>query len=305
MQDNRDDFTDKTKELMARRTGWRCSNPFCRVLTCGAGEEADTAMNVGVAAHICAASPGGKRYDPSMTRETRRHISNGIWMCQTCAKLIDSDARRYTVALLRDWKSRAEREAMLELERSRSNTRKTEIPFPERIRELAGAISSCESYESILECLCRLQNEMDLLVDRMEGLRDKVELARRNGDSQWEEIYQTQFGHTLSLFERLSYDAHDMQCQAYHLRNTTEDLTRGAPGPGSAACYAPGMGGSGKTFHCMSPADKIIISQAAVLVGRMYDSWRYAAVLESAVGEFFEARCRHEQMVMAMSMLEW
>lgn len=300
MHGNRDDFSDKTKELMARRTGWRCSNPFCRALTCGAGEAVDTAMNVGVAAHICAASPGGGRYDPTMTRETRRHISNGIWLCQTCAKLIDSDVRRYTVTLLHEWKDRAEKEAMLELERSRSKTRRTENPFPERMRELAGAISSCESYEAVMECLCRLQHEMDLLVDRMEGLRDKIELARSNGDSQWEQIYQTQFGHTLSLFERMSSDSQEMHRQAYYLRIRTKELTQNAPGPGLPEYDAPSMSGSGRAFHNLSPVDQVITTQAAELLDWLCESWRYTAALEKAVDESFEARCRYERMAQAL-----
>jgi hypothetical protein len=38
-------------------------------------------------------------------------MKNGIWLCQNCAKLIDNDERRYTVAALRQWKAVAELEA--------------------------------------------------------------------------------------------------------------------------------------------------------------------------------------------------
>jgi tetratricopeptide (TPR) repeat protein len=65
-------------------------------------------VNVGVAAHITAASPGGPRYDRYLTWAQRAAAPNGIWLCQTCAKLIDSDLPRYTVDVLRQWKDRAE-----------------------------------------------------------------------------------------------------------------------------------------------------------------------------------------------------
>ena len=42
-------------------------------------------------AHICAAAQGGPRYDASMTPEERKSFENGIWLCQSCSKLIDTD----------------------------------------------------------------------------------------------------------------------------------------------------------------------------------------------------------------------
>lgn len=72
-------------------------------------------MNVGVAAHITAASKGGPRYDPTLTRAQRRSADNGIWCCQTCGTLVDADDSKYTVEELREWKARAERRRELEL----------------------------------------------------------------------------------------------------------------------------------------------------------------------------------------------
>jgi len=46
-----------------------------------------------------------------MTSEERRHINNGIWLCASCAKLIDSD-KAFTVEILHMWKLRAEKEAL-------------------------------------------------------------------------------------------------------------------------------------------------------------------------------------------------
>lgn len=113
---NRDDFTLKTIDIMAKRVGYRCSNPNCRKLTCGANEDPQKYSNIGVAAHICAAAPGGMRYDTNMTSVERKDIQNGIWLCQSCSKLIDSDEKRYTVDLLYRWKRLSEEAAILDLE---------------------------------------------------------------------------------------------------------------------------------------------------------------------------------------------
>ena len=116
MASKRDDFKAKTIDIMAKRAGYRCSNPNCRKLTCGANNDPENYSNIGVAAHICAAAPGGKRYDANMTQAERKDIHNGIWLCQSCSKLIDSDDLRYTVDLLHKWKRLSEEATILELE---------------------------------------------------------------------------------------------------------------------------------------------------------------------------------------------
>lgn len=116
MANNRDDFSLATKELLANRVGRKCSNPSCRKLTCGANVASDKITNIGVASHICAASKGGPRYDESMTPEERKSFENGIWLCQSCSKLIDTDTIRYTKEVLIAWKKVAEELAILEVE---------------------------------------------------------------------------------------------------------------------------------------------------------------------------------------------
>jgi hypothetical protein len=76
-------------------------------------------VNVGKAAHITAASPGGARYDATLTREQRRDQSNGIWMCAIHADQIDRDEEHFTVELLRKWKKDAEERAFRELSTGR------------------------------------------------------------------------------------------------------------------------------------------------------------------------------------------
>ncbi len=116
MNKTRDDFSAATKEALAKRVGFHCSNPGCRQLTSGPQTRPTKTINVGVAAHITAAAPGGPRYDASLTVEQRQSIENGMWLCQNCAKLIDSDELRYTVELLRAWKKDAEAAALSEIE---------------------------------------------------------------------------------------------------------------------------------------------------------------------------------------------
>jgi hypothetical protein len=116
----RDDFLAADKEVLAKRVGFRCSNLKCRKLT--AGPQADTlkAVNIGVAAHITAAAPGGPRFESALSAKERASIENGIWLCQSCAKLIDNDPIRFTAAELRQWKLVAEEKTLIEIESSGS-----------------------------------------------------------------------------------------------------------------------------------------------------------------------------------------
>ena len=112
----RDNFATQMLDTLAKRVGVRCSNPSCRKLTTGPRTESHHIVNIGVGAHITAASSGGPRYEPSLTAEQRQSPENGVWLCQNCAKLIDNDPNRYPVEILRDWKTRAEASALAEIE---------------------------------------------------------------------------------------------------------------------------------------------------------------------------------------------
>lgn len=106
-KDKRDNFTATVKNKLAKRVLYVCSNPNCKKITIGPDSE-NGINNIGVAAHICAAAPGGPRYDKNMSEEERKSINNGIWLCQSCAKLIDSDENKYTVQLIKNWKEQTE-----------------------------------------------------------------------------------------------------------------------------------------------------------------------------------------------------
>ena len=114
---SRDEFSPKVKSTLALRVGGRCSNPTCpSPHTSGPQEDPEKATNLGDAADITAASPEGPRYDKNLTPAQRKSIENAIWLCKKCAKLIDNDSQRYTVDVLKSWKSAAEEAARRELE---------------------------------------------------------------------------------------------------------------------------------------------------------------------------------------------
>ncbi|WP_221211943.1 ATP-binding protein [Sphingomonas sp. BK481] len=90
---------------MAQRAGYICSHPLCQQLTIGPSEDRGTKLtNVGEAAHITAASPGGPRYDVKLTKTERQAEANGIWLCRVHAKQVDDNASKETVDELRRWK---------------------------------------------------------------------------------------------------------------------------------------------------------------------------------------------------------
>ena len=119
---SRDNFDPRTKRDLSDRVQGFCSNPNCNAQTKGPHTDDNKVDNVGSASHIHAAAPGAARYDPNQTREERKAITNGIWLCRTCGTLIDNDETRYTADLLRTWKRNAEASARLRLESHSSET---------------------------------------------------------------------------------------------------------------------------------------------------------------------------------------
>jgi hypothetical protein len=111
----RDDFPKQTITEIAKGVGYRCSNPECTRPTIGANAAQDGIITIGVAAHICAASPGGPRYNAAQSREERRAKENGIWLCQNCGRLVDADEQKFTVAVLTKWKRGAQERAFREV----------------------------------------------------------------------------------------------------------------------------------------------------------------------------------------------
>ena len=62
---SRDDFPKRVIDTLAKRVGFRCSNPNCLTpLTSGPHSDPARSVNMGVAAHITAAAPMGPATTP-------------------------------------------------------------------------------------------------------------------------------------------------------------------------------------------------------------------------------------------------
>ncbi len=98
------DFSRAVVEVLGKRAAYYCSNPDCRALTTGPTTNPGKATVVGEAAHICGAREKTARFQPDMTDGARAEITNGIWLCRTCHKLVDDDERRFSAELLFEWR---------------------------------------------------------------------------------------------------------------------------------------------------------------------------------------------------------
>lgn len=147
-----DDFPENVRKTVAARAGHRCSFPFCGQTTSGpAQQHAEKSINSGCAAHITAASPGGARYDETMSSEERKDITNAIWMCRHHGDLIDKENNHYTPEQLKAWKVVAETKAYKELEKSANSPEFTS-------RDIRALEETCKIFT--YEAATRLRNEV-------------------------------------------------------------------------------------------------------------------------------------------------
>lgn len=103
----RDDFSSAVRNALALRAAYRCS--ICDRSTVGPSDQSSMATSsIGTAAHICAAAPGGPRYDADMSSNERSGIDNGIWLCANDGRLIDTDVVTYTAEVLKSFKANHE-----------------------------------------------------------------------------------------------------------------------------------------------------------------------------------------------------
>jgi len=160
------DFTDKIKIRLASRVGWRCCYPMCWRATVGPVlDNDDEVSTLGKAAHIYAAGEKGPRANPHMTHAERAHISNGIWLCDAHADLIDRNPLEFSAKTLLRWKLDAERNAFKVLERLdkfRAPMAETLVAITGRLHFL-GVWSAAEEhlYEFTIEQIIG-EEEMDL-----------------------------------------------------------------------------------------------------------------------------------------------
>jgi len=104
---NRDDFPRRTKDAVAKRAAYYCSNPKCNKLCIGPAEKNIEDVNYyGKIAHITAASEGGPRYDKNLNSLERKSANNAIFLCSNCADMIDkNEGIDYPKEKLHKWKT--------------------------------------------------------------------------------------------------------------------------------------------------------------------------------------------------------
>lgn len=150
---NRDDFTKEVKRILRDRVSGHCSHPDCDAPTvAGKVGDPNKAYSTGRAAHICAAAPGGPRYDINMSPEERSSINNAIWLCAHHANEIDLDEVRFPATLLHEWKDAAEKRVRARINQPQARSRAIESTADEqqgdmtaelkRLRELVETIFS-------------------------------------------------------------------------------------------------------------------------------------------------------------------
>lgn len=83
-----DRFKQAVIVTLAKRAANRCSNPDCGAITSGPSDDRAGSVNVGEAAHIYGAHPGSARYEELMDSVDRSDITNAIWLCGNCHKLV-------------------------------------------------------------------------------------------------------------------------------------------------------------------------------------------------------------------------
>lgn len=123
-------------ETLAKRAANWCSNPECRALTSGPSDAPEKAINIGEAAHIYGAKKGAARYRADMTDASRSEITNGIWLCRNCHKLIDNDPSRFSAEFLFEWRNIHENYVIERIGTTNDNLRlrlaaKEALPFAE------------------------------------------------------------------------------------------------------------------------------------------------------------------------------
>ena len=95
--------TRETCRELFLKSGNLCAFPGCPALV------SDEQGNfTGQICHIQAAEPGGARFNPDMTNEERRHVSNLMLMCYPHHQ-ITNDTQSYSIFVLRDMKAAHER----------------------------------------------------------------------------------------------------------------------------------------------------------------------------------------------------
>ncbi|RYF61488.1 MAG: hypothetical protein EOO27_01825 [Comamonadaceae bacterium] len=101
----RDRVPHAQEKVVISRSGNKCGYPDCGIeLTIDPQSAGDQPKATGKVAHIAAASPGGPRYDETMTPAQRSSADNLIYLCGPHHDAIDSQLEYHTRPFLLDAK---------------------------------------------------------------------------------------------------------------------------------------------------------------------------------------------------------
>ncbi|MFN4166442.1 MAG: HNH endonuclease [Ferrovibrio sp.] len=126
-------FSGDVVAALGKRAALRCSNPDCGVLTSGPSAEPSAAINIGEAAHIYGRTAEAARFNEDLTLSERSDITNGIWLCRNCHKMVDADEGRFPAELLFAWRQSHEREVLKNIGRKGDLLR--QIVTDEKLRD--------------------------------------------------------------------------------------------------------------------------------------------------------------------------
>lgn len=109
------DFPERVKSLAGRSVGFRCCFPECNRLLISRKENTVEILNIAEYGHIVAASPGGPRYDSSVSSEEIKSYENCIVLCPIHHHVIDNNPDIYPSEKLKTWKTIAEERTRQEM----------------------------------------------------------------------------------------------------------------------------------------------------------------------------------------------
>lgn len=163
------DFPESIRRKLRDRVANLCSNPECRKNTVAANlETIDNRTVIGEAAHICAASSGGPRFNDEMIAKDIKSFKNGIWLCSICHNIIDREPKNYPVEMLKSWKVSAEEYASKNL----GIKHRTD----EDIKESQQSLLSVMSLNLINNALSNVHGSV---VQTLEGLDSRLKLSTK------------------------------------------------------------------------------------------------------------------------------
>lgn len=202
------EFTKKTVEIIAKRSAYHCSNPDCRILTVGPNSDPCKALIIGEAAHIFGARPSSARYMKSMLEANRADITNSIWLCRNCHKLIDSDSGNYSPDILFRWREEHEKfasSALGSISESLEYAAREEkiapfLDYPPLVRRILRDEPLCWEYRLTAEIMRYLNAKH---FQRIRDLRDGLYIKEREdiGDEEIIRWVQNRLNEASGLFK--------------------------------------------------------------------------------------------------------